>query len=189
MATRFRMPFEYSPMIFRSACSWNSSINSPARSIAVGRGSPYILPTNSRNSTPVSRSKSSDSSGTSPIRFLISSSSPGSLKPRISMLPPSDGNQARQHPDGRRLARAVGPQKSEERSPRHFQVHAIHGGLKPVRFSKIAHQDGGGHPSSLRCFAGPHRRPPVFPFVCRPPLIPWCILGPSWVTRCDQHQR
>src|ERR1022692_2277187 len=91
MATRLRMPLEYSPMILRSACSWKRSINSPARCMAVGRGNPYMRPTNSRNSAPLRRSKSSDSSGTSPMRFLTSSSSPGSLKPRISMLPASQG--------------------------------------------------------------------------------------------------
>src|ERR1035437_2653943 len=91
MATRLRMPLEYSPMILRSAWSWNRSISSPARSIAVARGKPYMRPTNSRNSTPLRRSKSSDSSGTRPMRCLISSSSPGILRPRISMLPPSEG--------------------------------------------------------------------------------------------------
>src|ERR1039457_6237342 len=85
------MPLEYSPMILRSAGSCIRSISPPARSMAVGRGNPYMRPTNSRNSAPLRRSKSSDSSGTRPMRFLISSSSPGSLKPRISMLPPSAG--------------------------------------------------------------------------------------------------
>src|ERR1039458_7463568 len=43
-------------------------IGSTAVSLGVGRGNPYMRPTNSRNSAPLRRSKSSDSSGTSPMR-------------------------------------------------------------------------------------------------------------------------
>ena len=151
MATRLRMPLEYSPMILRSACSWNSSINSRARSLAVGRGK-AVHPAHEFQELDAAQTVEEQRfvRHQSDSRFLISNSSPGSLKPRISMLPPSLGNQSGQHPDGRRFPRAVGTEEAEEGSPRHFQVHAIDGGFETVRFSKIAHQDGGGHPSSLR---------------------------------------
>ena len=48
----------------------------------VARSRPYMRPTNSRNSTPVSRSNSSDSSGTSPMRCLISMSCSGQPQAR-----------------------------------------------------------------------------------------------------------
>ena len=50
-----------------------------------------MRPTNSRNSAPVRRSKSSDSSGTRPMRRLISSSRSGMGMPSSSIEPEVGG--------------------------------------------------------------------------------------------------
>src|SRR6185369_11790898 len=61
------------------------------------------------------------------------------------------GNQPGEHTDSGRFPGAVGPKKTEKRSARNFEIDAIDGGFEPVRFSKIADQDGGRHAYSLRC--------------------------------------
>src|SRR5579862_4350613 len=91
MARRLRMPLEYSAISLRLSRSSNSSSSERARSMATARASPYMRPTNSRNSAPVRRSKSSDSSGTRPMRFLISSSCPARGIPSSSMEPEVGG--------------------------------------------------------------------------------------------------
>ncbi len=94
---------------------------------------------------PLSRSKSSDSSGTSPMRFLISMSCSGRRKPRISISPESGGIS----PVSMRMVvdfpAPLGPRKPKKEPARHFQIHAIHGRLQSITLPQAASNDGGAH--------------------------------------------
>ena len=66
------------------------------------------------------------------------------------MLPEVRRNQPRQHPDGGRFTRSVGPQEAEETAPWNHQVETVHGGLGVVNFCKPrTTMAGGRHP--LQC--------------------------------------
>ena len=78
-----RIPFEYSPISSRrSPASSNRSEQFTGALYGELARQPDMRPTNSRNSPPVRRSNSSDSSGTRPMRCLISISSAGAWRGR-----------------------------------------------------------------------------------------------------------
>src|SRR3972149_5809992 len=61
------------------------------------------------------------------MRPLIPSGSPPHVRPQPPHPPPAGRQQAAEHPDGRRLASAVGAEESEDLAPGNRQVNVVHG--------------------------------------------------------------